>query len=76
MSFYTNAFIYDEDIANILKKNKNARLNISIDAGTPQTWKKIKQNLTEDLNGETVLSRSSLQVMPNSLIERLFNLAI
>ena len=40
--FYTNAFIYDEDIANILRRNKNAKINISIDAGTPHTWKKIK----------------------------------
>lgn len=42
VSFYTNAFIYDEDIAKILSKNRNSRINISIDAGTPQTWKKVK----------------------------------
>ena len=42
VSFYTNAFIYDEDIANVLRNNKNSKINISIDAGTPQTWKQIK----------------------------------
>ena len=41
-TFYTNGFICDEDIARVLGKNKNARINISVDSGTPQTWAKVK----------------------------------
>lgn len=40
--FYTNAFIYDEKIAANLKANPNSSINLSIDAGTPNTWLKIK----------------------------------
>ncbi|MCL2020135.1 MAG: radical SAM protein [Oscillospiraceae bacterium] len=40
--FYTNCFIFDEEIAQILKSNPYAAINLSIDSGTSQTWKKIK----------------------------------
>ena len=41
-NFYTNAFIFDEKIAQNLHDNPNSFINISIDAGTPQTWKAVK----------------------------------
>lgn len=40
--FFTNGFVFDEGIANILKTNSRATINISIDAGTPDTWATIK----------------------------------
>lgn len=40
--FYTNGFIFDEGIAKELHDNPNAHINISLDAGTDQTWHKIK----------------------------------
>ena len=40
--FYTNAFIFDEDIAKNLHDNPHSAINLSIDAGTPQTWRKVK----------------------------------
>lgn len=40
--FYTNAFIYDEDIARNLHTNPQSAINLSIDSGTASTWKKIK----------------------------------
>ena len=40
--FLTNAIIYDEDIARNISENKNSKINFSIDAGTPQTWEKVK----------------------------------
>jgi wyosine [tRNA(Phe)-imidazoG37] synthetase (radical SAM superfamily) len=40
--FYTNCFIYDEKIAEMLHKNPNSSINLSIDAGLPQTWHKVK----------------------------------
>lgn len=40
--FYTNAFIYDEDIARNLSNNRDSKINFSIDAGTSQTWARIK----------------------------------
>lgn len=41
-TFYTNCFKFDEDIANNLHDNPNSAINLSIDAGLPQTWKKVK----------------------------------
>lgn len=40
--FYTNCFAFDENIADNLKTNPNSAINLSIDAGTPATWKKVK----------------------------------
>ena len=41
-TFYTNAFLYDEKIGANLKANPNSKINLSIDAGTAETWRKIK----------------------------------
>ena len=41
-NYYTNAFIFDEDIAQNMHDNPNSFINLSIDAGTPETWKKVK----------------------------------
>lgn len=40
--FFTNCFIFDEEIAKELHDNPLAAIDISIDAGTPETWRKIK----------------------------------
>lgn len=40
--FYTNAFLFDEAIAQNLHDNPGSAINLSIDAGTPQTWHKVK----------------------------------
>ena len=40
--FYTNCFIFDEKIAENLSENSRSAINLSIDAGTPETWRKIK----------------------------------
>lgn len=41
-NFYTNAFIYDEKISQNLHDNPNSFINLSIDSGTPETWRKVK----------------------------------
>lgn len=40
--YCTNGFIYDEGIAEELKKNPASHIQISIDAGTAATWQKVK----------------------------------
>ena len=40
--YYTNGFIYDEAIAGQLKRNEGSAINLSIDAGTPETWREVK----------------------------------
>ena len=40
--FFTNGFIFDEGIAKELHDNPHAALNISLDAGTAETWHKVK----------------------------------
>ena len=42
VKFLTNCFIYDEQIAELLRKNKSSSINLSIDAGTAETWLKVK----------------------------------
>ena len=42
VTFYTNCFIYDEQIAENLRVNSGSAINLSIDAGTPETWMKVK----------------------------------
>jgi len=41
-TFFTNCFIYDESIAANLAANPRSSINMSIDAGTPETWRKVK----------------------------------
>lgn len=40
--FLTNCFIFDEMLAKILSNNSNASINLSIDSGTAETWRKVK----------------------------------
>lgn len=52
--FYTNCMKFDEGIAQNLHDNPVSGINLSIDAGTPETWKKIKgidnfEKVTENL---------------------------
>lgn len=41
-AFYTNCIKYDEAVAQNLHDNPQSAINLSIDAGTPDTWKEIK----------------------------------
>lgn len=41
-TFYTNCFKYDEKIAQNLRDNPYSAIDLSIDAGTPATWYKVK----------------------------------
>lgn len=40
--FFTNGFIFDEGIAKELHDNPHALMSVSLDAGTAETWHKIK----------------------------------
>lgn len=40
--FHSNCFKFDEGIANHLRKYPKSKLSFSIDAGTPEAWKKVK----------------------------------
>lgn len=40
--FFTNCFIFDEQIAQNLASNPKSFINLSIDAGTAETWYKVK----------------------------------
>lgn len=53
--FYTNCMKFDEDVAQNLHDNPNSAINLSIDAGTPETWHKVKgfdnfDKITENLS--------------------------
>jgi wyosine [tRNA(Phe)-imidazoG37] synthetase (radical SAM superfamily) len=40
--FFTNAFIFDKKIAIKIRNNQQSKVNVSLDSGTPSTWKKVK----------------------------------
>jgi wyosine [tRNA(Phe)-imidazoG37] synthetase (radical SAM superfamily) len=42
VTFHTNGFIFDGRIAAILSENPCSAINLSIDSGTPETWRKVK----------------------------------
>lgn len=42
MEFLSNCFIYDEELAKLLKSHKNSFLQCDLDAGTPETYIKVK----------------------------------
>lgn len=42
LQVFTNAIIYDGEIASIVASNDKSYLNVSIDAGTAETYKKVK----------------------------------
>ena len=42
MGWYSNCFKFDEKIAANLGKIPGSFINLSIDSGTPETWKKVK----------------------------------
>lgn len=48
--FYTNCIKFDEAVARNLHDNPDSAINLSIDAGTPQTWKRSR--------GGTISTRS------------------
>ncbi len=50
--FFTNAFLFDEAIAQRLHDDPESKINLSIDSGTPETWRRVKGFD----NFETVLS--------------------
>lgn len=43
VGFSTNAFIFDEEISEILLKNPRSSINLSIDAGTAESWKRLRE---------------------------------
>jgi len=40
--FSTNCFVYDENIGKNLSENPRSLMELSIDAGTPESWRKVK----------------------------------
>lgn len=40
--FYTNAFLFNDAIAQKLHDDPDSAIDLSIDAGTPETWRKVK----------------------------------
>lgn len=40
--FYTNCMKFDEAVAQNLRNNPSSAINLSIDAGMPETWKRVK----------------------------------
>lgn len=65
--FFTNCFIFDEGIAKNLSSNPNSSINLSIDAGTPQTWLKVKGVNNFELITENLVKYFNASVRPGQI---------
>ena len=67
VTFYTNCVLYDDEISIILQSNPNAKINLSIDAGTSVTWKKVKgvDNFNDVVDNVVKYSKSCIS--PNQI---------
>ena len=65
--FFTNCFIFDERIAEILSLNPYSSINFSIDAGTPQTWFKIKGVDNFELVTDNLVNYYSASIRPDQI---------
>lgn len=71
--FFSNLFIFDEDIARELHDNPRAKINFSIDAGTAETWHKVKgvnnfYRVLENLNAYLQAAQNADQVILKYII--------
>ena len=71
--FYSNLFIFDEDIARELHDNPRAKINFSIDAGTAETWHKVKgvnnfNRVLDNLNAYLQAAQNADQVILKYII--------
>ena len=62
VTYFTNCFLLDKDLLEILKLNKNAKINFSIDSGNDVTWRKVKGVN----NFQTVLNNLSAYIKNSS----------
>lgn len=65
--FYTNGFVFDEDIAREIHDNPSSLINLSIDAGTSETWHKVKgvnnfRHVLDNLKAYRKVSQRSEQI--------------
>jgi wyosine [tRNA(Phe)-imidazoG37] synthetase (radical SAM superfamily) len=60
-------FIYDEKISQNLHDNPRSAINLSIDAGTPETWKKVKGVDNFDLVTENLVKYFSNSARPGQI---------
>ncbi len=44
VTFFSNVFKYNERMGSILAHNPEAKIELSIDSGTPGSWKRVKQH--------------------------------
>ena len=65
--FYTNCMKFDEDIAQNLHDNPSSAINLSIDAGTPETWKKVKGVDNFDKVKENLMKYSERSARPEQI---------
>jgi MoaA/NifB/PqqE/SkfB family radical SAM enzyme len=66
--FFTNGFIFDEKIAQILGTNPNSSISLSIDSGTSKTWHKVKGVDNFDTVTENLLKYYAASAQPGQII--------
>lgn len=65
--FLTNCFIFDEAIAKILEGNPQSSINLSIDAGTSETWYKVKGVDNFDTVVDNLVKYSQRSIRPEQI---------
>lgn len=65
--FYTNCMKFDEAVAQNLRENPNSAINLSIDAGTRETWKRVKGIDNFDQVLENLVKYHAASVRPEQI---------
>lgn len=65
--FYTNCMKYDEAVAQNLHDNPNSAINLSIDSGTRETWKKVKGHDNFDRVLENLVKYRAASARPGQI---------
>lgn len=68
-AFYTNCMKFDEAVAQNLHDNPNSTINLSVDSGTRETWKKSKV-LTTDMFSYSQEEQSEAVQSANEVLQR------
>lgn len=65
--FYTNCMKYDAAVAQNLHDNPNSAINLSIDSGTRETWKKVKGHDNFDRVLENLVKYRAASARPGQI---------
>lgn len=68
VTFFTNCISYDPRLAELLHNNPHARINFSIDAGTAETWNRVKRAGNFNKVVENITRYNDMFTVPHRIV--------